>query len=506
MAPAPVQTAGCAVRKFNLVFDPWIPALDASGKQRLVGIREVLLEAHRIRRISPVSPLAEVAIHRLLVAVLHRALRGPSDSVEAADIYRAGRFPGEPIETYLNRWVDRFDLFHQDYPFYQVPDLPLDNPLPWTKLLPELSSGENPTLFDHTMDDQPPPISPAEAAIALIVHQSFVPGGLINRLGVASGKAGHPGAAAVFLPQGASLFETLLLNLVPYGKAAGDDRPIWERDPYRKSDVEGGKARETLTGLTRIYTWMSRAVRLLLDEDGMVRRIGYGPGVTPDPGPDLDPMCAYRLTGNAPTPYRLPEDRSFWRDFEALLPGEDGWRAPRVLEHARDFLRDTERTSLLFPLVVVGQLTKQYKVLDIRREVYPLSVRALDPEPAGRIRDALELARGVGKALHTAGRTIADFLLSPGVAKREADRFVDSLPLHAMYWSTLETRFPGFLEGLTTKGPEEALEEWRSAVRKAAQDAWNTTAQTVGTTPRNLEAIARAETRLAAELNRRLAA
>jgi CRISPR system Cascade subunit CasA len=482
------------VTTFNLASNPWIPVLDVAGGRRLVGIRDALCDAHRIERISPVSPLAEVALHRLILAILHRALDGPSHTVKAVELYESGQLPRNRIEDYLNAWKHRFNLFDPRYPFFQVPDLPDDSPLPWTKLLPECASGHNPTLFDHTTDDNPPLVSPAEAAVALIVHQSFAPGGLIKRLGVTSGKAGPLASAAVFLPQGATLFETLLLNLTPYDGAG--DEPIWERPPYRTRDVEGGRAQAMLSGRTRIYTWMSRAVRFLPEDSGTVRFIAYGPGVQPLEAPDLDPMCAYRRTDRGIRSYRLPQDRSFWRDFEAVLPGEPGWLAPGVLDHAREFLRQTGRMSLLFPLVVAGQLTDQAKVVDVRREVYPLSVRSMAPDAAGAIRRALERARSVGDALDRAARQLAGSLLFPGNARPPVEdirRFVDSLPLHHVYWSVLERAFPEFLEHLTLRGPEPAMEIWMAATERAAYDAWKKAADAVGTTARHLRAIAEGE-------------
>ncbi|WP_227646040.1 type I-E CRISPR-associated protein Cse1/CasA, partial [Klebsiella pneumoniae] len=67
------------------------------------------------------------------------------------------------------------------------------------------------------MDENPPLASYAEAARALVVHQSFAPGGLLRRLGVTSAKDAPLARPAAFLVMGANLFETLVLNLVPQG-------------------------------------------------------------------------------------------------------------------------------------------------------------------------------------------------------------------------------------------------------------------------------------------------
>ncbi|MER3603458.1 MAG: type I-E CRISPR-associated protein Cse1/CasA, partial [Thermus sp.] len=82
---------------------------------------------------------------------------------------------------------------------------------PWTALVPERANGNNPTLFDHTMDDNPPRATYAEAARALLVHQAFKTGGLLRRMGVDSAKGAPLATAAVFLPKGRTLFHTLVL-------------------------------------------------------------------------------------------------------------------------------------------------------------------------------------------------------------------------------------------------------------------------------------------------------
>jgi hypothetical protein len=62
----------------------------------------------------------------------------------------------------LLQWEQRFDLFDTSYPFYQAAALrkwPQHSPV--SKLLPELASGNNATLFDHTCDQHVCGLTPA---------------------------------------------------------------------------------------------------------------------------------------------------------------------------------------------------------------------------------------------------------------------------------------------------------------------------------------------------------
>ena len=64
--------------RFNLVDEKWIPVRFPDGTREELGIRAVLLQAKKIASIENASPLVVAALHRFLLAVLYRALEGPS--------------------------------------------------------------------------------------------------------------------------------------------------------------------------------------------------------------------------------------------------------------------------------------------------------------------------------------------------------------------------------------------------------------------------------------------
>ncbi|RTI42792.1 type I-E CRISPR-associated protein Cse1/CasA [Thermus scotoductus] len=478
--------------KFNLLFEPWIPVLE-NGRVVEVGIREALLEAPRFLRLETPSPLEEAALHPLLLAVLHRALKGPRRPEDVLDWWQEGHFPEKPITDYLDRYQDRFFLFHPKTPFLQVADLPEEKPLPWSKLLPERSSGNNPTLFDHTTEESVPKATYPQSARALLVHQTFALGGLLRRHGVASAKDAPVARSALFLPTGGNLLETLLLNLVPYdpaAEAAEEDAPIWEIPPLRLGDLEGGKAKWPLSGRTRVYTWPSRGVRLLDEGDG-VRLMGYGPGVEPLGSPYRDPMVAQRLDakGNL-LALRLSTERSFWRDFTAMLPRQGGKVAATVeqADHLQGELED-EGLEGRATLRVLGQVSDQAKVLDLRREVYPLPPGLLSAGAEGNLEKALKAAEELGQGLQRLALQVARAVLGER-QREELGTFARSLPLEPLYWHALDGAFPGFLARV---GEKAALELWQEALKRAAREAWGATRLFLGTEARHLKALAEGE-------------
>ena len=64
---------------FNLIDEPWIPVLWSDGRVGDVSLSEAISHAPSIRSITGDVPTQGFTIHRLLLAILHRALRGPKD-------------------------------------------------------------------------------------------------------------------------------------------------------------------------------------------------------------------------------------------------------------------------------------------------------------------------------------------------------------------------------------------------------------------------------------------
>jgi len=165
---------------FNLVDQPWLPCIGQDGRRREVGIREALAKAHEFAGLRDPSPLVTAALHRLLLAVLHAALRGPKDLAAWKALWTGGSFDLPEFAAYLDRWRNRFDLFDAAHPFYQVPGLVVrsgksakESATNVSRLVHEISAGNNATLFDHSYDSEVPALSPDACARALVAAQAY---------------------------------------------------------------------------------------------------------------------------------------------------------------------------------------------------------------------------------------------------------------------------------------------------------------------------------------------
>jgi len=479
------------VHSFNVAFEPWIPVRVGENLE-LYSLEQTLLQAQDIERLEDASPLVTVALHRFLLAVLHRAFDGPESVGESAEWLETGAFPPEVVRAYLNTWKERFDLFDPYRPFYQTADF-ISKAKSVAQLAAELASGTNKLLFDHTHEDEPPGLSPAEATRLLLARQMLaIPEG--------AGYSPSPiGGTAVVVPQGASLLETLCLNLVPY-ISDPDDKPVWEAETL-KPDAE-----QPILGLTHRYTWMSRFVRLEPDsgaEGTEVRLLHYGPACKLKEGTvfNPDPMLAYRVIDEKTGERRavnFRRDRALWRDFTALLP-KTGNLAPGVVNHAFRLLDELGRRQVL-PTMVFGATNDKAKFEFWRIEHYALP-EAISADRTDDVyallKDALELAEVMGKNLNAAAYTLARKLLSHG--ERDPDpndvkRMVNGFPTAAAYWGELNRTFPGLLKRLTADfKPKEVQHFWTEELLRVSDRAWSLTRNAAGDDAYALRALYSAE-------------
>ena len=109
-----------------------------------------------IAEIRDESPLVTIALHRLLLAILHRCYQGPKNAAVGSRSARRGCSMPTASTPISRSGPERFDLFHEKYPFFQRAGFTTREPSGINRLAQELSRGNNAALFDHTTDEPPP--------------------------------------------------------------------------------------------------------------------------------------------------------------------------------------------------------------------------------------------------------------------------------------------------------------------------------------------------------------
>lgn len=457
---------------FNLIDEEWIPVRFLNGRRAELGISDTLLRAKEISAIEDQSPLVVAALYRFLLAVLYRALEGPTDIEQAKELFRSG-LPAAKITEYLEKWRYRFWLFDEEFPFGQVPDFTPKNWRSWSTLAAEHNADNAKVLFDHLDNTAPGLITSSATVRWMLATQTFA---------VSAGKSelSHTGTApsataVMVLPIGLNLQDTLIFALVPQNREiVKDDRPCWEQDVLKVKLLMSGNER-AICGLADRYTWPSRSIRLEHHGSNRVEKLAFASGVECANSDQADPMLAYRIDpklGILPIQFR---ERGFWRSFDSLIP--DGTKLPpQVMSHIAEVGR-TDKQRFPRSILVLGQSNDKAKINFWRMERFILpGALAGDKYIKSDIRRFLETAETGDKQIYIACYRYATALLRKGGQKPDKSdikNFIASMTPISVYWSLLEPSFHDALHNFTIDcNPDEIEVCWLQAVRAAISKAW----------------------------------
>jgi len=499
--------------QFNLVDQEWIPCTTPSGALAFFGISETLVRAQEFAEICDESPLVTVAIHRLLLAVLHRIF-GPESPEVWADIWKqgAGRFDRVQIESYLKspRIYPRFDLFDDKYPFYQTRSLPFGEMQrtsgrpkfvkPIWQMAHELAYSDSMNLFAHFTEDTWE-IRPADqAARWLVAFQAFALGGLITteegrKAQDGSADAGPLVKSAVALAKGDNLFQTLMLNLIHY--SAEDEEPF----SFRKdADVPAWEREEETRAIDRkfdgyldLLTWQCRRVKLIPERDHAGKLLGVS-GVVTMKGfqlPDNSRFGKETMVGfvrkekakaneDPWPPLGFRSEKSLWRNCHVLFQSQaEKSERPKTLK----WIDDLRLKNGQIHLELYGMCSDRAKVFFWRHESWPLPLLYLDNALlVESLKQSLDLAECVASQSLRAAvwAAVADRLTANADQSPDSKRVgsvIDSLGADRYYWSRLELPFREFLVSLAAdvEQRETRVRKWFGILREAAIGAFDET-------------------------------
>lgn len=495
---------------YNLVDEPWIPCIHPDGRVAELGLRQTLVSAHELRGLQGDSPLETAALYRLLLAVLHSALRGPRDWEAWGGLWEGGCWPMDVLNGYLDKWRDRLDLFHPQWPFYQAGDDRV-NPKSIASLVLDMVSGNNAVLFDHHTEETGVTLTPAKAARTVVVAQTF---GL-------AGLAGIPGQAftdapwargIIFLVESDNLFRILMLNLMKYPdeglnnlRSSKDDSPAWEQDnPYQPE-------RQIPRGYLDYLTWQNRRVLLAPEGDEKsptVRSMSVAPALRLDVSV-FDPFKLYRKGQGKKGEdiwfiTRFSEDRALWRDSDSLLGLRGGFGRPPSAFHAlgilvgEGFISHQQKVRFM----AMGMANDQAKVEFFQENHLPLPLDYLKGEDlVVQLHNAIQKAEQAYSALKFASQWLAVLVISPasgGKKWKEIDRLTREqagrLTIHwnveRSYWQSVDLPFLRLLEDLPHD--PNAVDTWYEVLHSVVWESLEKAVNAAGDDPAALKAAVNA--------------
>lgn len=387
--------------EFNLLDEPWIRVMteDCTVVER--SLMQVLLNSHQYQRLAGELPTQDVALLRLLLAILQTVFyrvdpEGEDDPIEdrAAAIRRwqalwnAGRFPVQPIRTYLETWKDRFWLFHPEHPFYQVPAAAVGTKFKASKLNGELSeSAHKMRLFPLRDGEEKETLSYAEAARWLVTLIGFDDSASTKKeTGTGTGWLGDRVNVYAI---GENLFETLMLNLV----FLKDGRYVWAENipAWEQPTMTIAKKREIPLpdNQAELLTLQSRRLILSREENRVTGFSSTGGDFFGKEGrvnAFSEQMTLWRA-GKTPknaVPQFVPASvdpwRQMWRDFEVILGRREDTHIPGVVAWLTELRRKNVIPKKYVHIASVGVTydSKKGSIADIISDHLDFQMSLLD--------------------------------------------------------------------------------------------------------------------------------
>jgi CRISPR system Cascade subunit CasA len=433
------------VPSFDLIDQPWLLVRRRDGTVTELSLIDTFDQAHDLAGLVGDVPTQVFALTRLLLAILHGAVDGPRDVDHWAELWESDRLPIDDIRTYLERHRSRFDLLHQETPFFQVAGLHTEKGemAELSKLIADIPNGHP---FFSTRLDRDLSLSFAEAARWIVHCHAFDPSGI--KSGAADddrvkGGKGYPigvgwsGLLGGVVPEGATVRETLLLNLIardyePLARWAATDLPAWEREPpgageRPTSHAAGGEPHAT--GFVDLYTWQSRRIRLAHDGHRVTAvLICNGDRLTPQNHHIVEPHTAWRRS--APQELKLKQrlvymprehnpERAIWRGLQSLLPGAEKPQkgdaaqalSPTVLEwisHVGDVVGpDFPLRMRTIGMTYGSQSSTTEEIIDDALSLRAVLVRHDAADLAGVVVSCVEAAEKAARALGSLAANLA---------------------------------------------------------------------------------------------------
>ena len=343
--------------EFNLLDEPWIRVIGKDCTLKEVSIRDALLNAHDYLDLAGEMATQDVAVLRMLIAVVHTIFsrvdeNGENYEIESEDdaldrwqaIWDMQKFPPKPLEQYFEKWHERFWLFHPEYPFWQSNSAKdIEKEYNTAKFNCEIYESENKnSLFSAYSGKEKFELSYAQAARWMLTICGFDDCSSKSKNKINSLKAGWLGRIGIIYTQGSNLFETLWLNsvmLMDGEKLWDEDKPCWELDEPRS----GEKIKIPLPdNYAELLTLQSRRLFLLRNEDKVIGFKECGGDFFESENTFCEQMTIWKAKKNKNSvtdwlPCEHDSSKQLWREFpiafgEKVSGGSSGQKRPGIVD------------------------------------------------------------------------------------------------------------------------------------------------------------------------------
>lgn len=511
---------------------------DNKGSVEEVSLIELFNNAHNYLGLAGEMPTQDFAVLRLLLAVIHTVFsrfdaKGKAypymsldehyKQIEEVDeddeeeyeidlmetwvtLWNEGKFP-LIVEEYLLKWKDRFYLFDDTYPFYQISENELNkreinktnpsavNPKNINRTISE--SGNKTALFSpkYTDGKNKDKMTEAELARWLVLYQGYI--GLSDKVIFGSEKYEVPNSKGWLFDiggitlNGNNLYETLLLNFAirhpDESYFLSIQKPSWE---FTGDEVVKRLLRQQpLDNLAELYTNWSRAIYIEPETD---TQENFSLNIIKLPEIEhqnqfLELMTLWRFNERGDnkdtyTPRRHRTAESFWRSFGVVfMPNKkDKLKHPGIIDwlhYIQEMLGQYKITIYTFGMEPDGNATSWVPVDEYYDGLKMSDYVLVDVAEAGwvpRITDEVEKTKEIIE------KTLGNFVREVKTIRNINNNDFTNKILREAYYA-VDRPFREWLTSLeVNQSKEEKIREWREQLQVIMIDQADRLVETAG--------------------------
>ena len=483
--------------EFNLLDEPWIRVMDSDCQIKEVSLEDALLNAHEYKALKGEMPTQDIVILRLMLAVVHTVfsrvdIDGDESELEDADdavdmwksLWNNKKLPEKPVKEYLEKWHDRFWLFHPERPFGQMAGLTYGTEYGAPKLNGEISeSNHKIRVFSPYYGETKQSLTFSETARWLLTLNSF------DDSAIKPSKEGKEKAGSKLPPSGvgwlgklglvylngSNLFETIMLNLVLINNdnIECDEQPMWEIDNPVK---EERREIPYPTNLAQLYTLQSRHIMLNRCGDKIKGYIAIGGDFFTDKNAFIEPMTIWEIKKADYFPKKHSALQQIWREFSTIYNNSNGNHVPGVIKWFKFISTKVKLPMMRTTVLSVDYDKKNCSIQNVFGDFLEMNAQILSDVGSGyREEIAFEInrCRTLAEKIGNLARDI--YLASGGKKKSEQknNEYIVSISnAKSQLYYRLDLPFRSWLSSLDPESDnkQEKFEQWQDTAKKITLD------------------------------------
>lgn len=513
------------MQRYNLLDEKWIQVASKDTVEK-VSIKELFAGAAKYKELAGDMKTQDFAVMRVMLAILHTVFSrfdskgNPYEFFEVdeesflqtgeleeydlydyedalyqtwIDIWNAKEFP-KVVYEYLEKWGERFFLYDDKYPFFQVTKEVIEKDAAgggefYGKNINRLISESNnkQAYFSPKDESYKEYIDDDELARWLITLQGYI--GTSDKKKVGSAKTYSKGwlydLGGVYL-QGNNVFETLMLNFVIAYNENNNllkiQKPCWEAETIEKN-IEL-YFHNGIDNIASLYTAWCREIFIdpnRTKEDKFACFIAKLPEIEHSDA-FLEPMTVWRYNKDGEykdkyRPRKHDANKSMWRNFGLLTGVGEGTRKPGVIEWLNKLcdISESEELGLYkenIKLCAVSMIddgnSLSWVPIDEVKDTLNLKERVLvDTEDSGWIIRINKTISDTKKTIKSVlEKFIKDLLEIRNMEKSDVSKYYVE-----QFYFRIDLSFRNWIESIDIDNDKDTKEiEWRNILKKSMKE------------------------------------